>query len=243
MALKMTLDSLEGLSKEMAALYTKGDDGKYTLGVEGLPSNDTTALKKALEAERAEKASLKEKWDKYEAETKVAQAKAAKEAEELARKNGDIAAIEKSWKEKMTAREKELKDQVSAEHKALEAVTVDAKATELAAKLFGPQAPILTGNIRSRLRMETVEGKPTIRVLDESGQPSAMTMAELEKSFVDNPLYKPLIVAGRGSGSGANGSNAGGGSGAGNKSITREAFDKLSLSERHAFYKNGGHIS
>jgi hypothetical protein len=48
--LKLTVDSLDGLDAPVAALYTKQDDGKFKLGVDGLP--DVTKLNSALEAER-----------------------------------------------------------------------------------------------------------------------------------------------------------------------------------------------
>ena len=35
MALQMTLDNLDGLNKEVAELYSKQDDGKFVLNVEG----------------------------------------------------------------------------------------------------------------------------------------------------------------------------------------------------------------
>lgn len=37
MALQFQIDSLDGLDEGVAALYTQGEDGKFTLGVEGLP--------------------------------------------------------------------------------------------------------------------------------------------------------------------------------------------------------------
>lgn len=50
MPLQLVVDTLEGLPETVATLYTKGDDGKFKLGVEGVP--DVTNLKKALQAER-----------------------------------------------------------------------------------------------------------------------------------------------------------------------------------------------
>lgn len=50
MPLQLVVDTLEGLPETVAALYAKGDDGKFKLGVEGVP--DVTNLKKALQAER-----------------------------------------------------------------------------------------------------------------------------------------------------------------------------------------------
>lgn len=37
MALAYTVDTLDGLDESIAALYTEGEDGKFTLGVDGLP--------------------------------------------------------------------------------------------------------------------------------------------------------------------------------------------------------------
>ena len=239
MAVKMIVDTLEGLDEPIAQLYSKGEDGKYRLGVDGI--EDTTGLKKALAAEKAEREALKQKWDAHDQEVKAREAEAAKKAEELARKAGDVAAIEKSWSEKLTKREQELLSQVKAKEQAIESLTVDATASKLAAELFGDGAPVLEHNIRSRLRTEFVDGKPMVRVLDEAGQPSAMTIDELKKSFVDNKTYARFIVASKASGGGSGGANAGGGSGAG-KVMTREAFEKLPMEQRFEFIKNRGKI-
>lgn len=50
MSLQLIVETLDGLAEPIAALYTKGDDGKFKLGVDGVP--DVTNLKKALQAER-----------------------------------------------------------------------------------------------------------------------------------------------------------------------------------------------
>jgi hypothetical protein len=54
MPLQLIVESLEGLDEHVAALYSKGDDGKYKLGVDGVP--DVTNLQKALRAEREARA-------------------------------------------------------------------------------------------------------------------------------------------------------------------------------------------
>jgi ribosomal protein L22 len=50
MSLQLIVDTLEGLAEPVAALYAKGEDGKFKLGVDGVP--DVTNLQKALRAER-----------------------------------------------------------------------------------------------------------------------------------------------------------------------------------------------
>lgn len=56
MALKRILENLDGLTAEVAAEYTQGADGKFVLNVDGL--EDTGALKRALDAERAKNKTL-----------------------------------------------------------------------------------------------------------------------------------------------------------------------------------------
>lgn len=63
MALKRILDSIEGLSQELAALYVLGADGKYHLDLEG--SADDAALKSALQKEREAVAELKQQLSRY----------------------------------------------------------------------------------------------------------------------------------------------------------------------------------
>ena len=52
MPLKATVESLEGLSEDVAALYTEKDDGSFTLSVEGFVPADAVenvdGLKSAL---------------------------------------------------------------------------------------------------------------------------------------------------------------------------------------------------
>jgi chromosome segregation ATPase len=203
MALKYTVESLDGLEAPIAKLYAKGDDGKFRLGVEGVePEENVAGLKKAHAADKAELAEMKKKLADREAKQAEIEAEAARQAEALARKSGDVAALEKSWQEKMTKRERELLEQLKAKESAIEALTVDATAQKLAAELFGDGAGALIHNVRARLRTEIVDGKPTVRVLDESGQPSAMTIDELKKSFVDNKTYARFIIGSRASGGG-----------------------------------------
>ncbi len=53
MALKLVVDTLDGLAPEISALYSKNADGKFALGVDGI--EDTSGLKTALKKEREAK--------------------------------------------------------------------------------------------------------------------------------------------------------------------------------------------
>jgi hypothetical protein len=91
-------------------------------------------------------------------------------------------------------------------------------------------APLLLPHIARRLKVEIVDGTPITRVLDASGKPSAASVDELKKEFIDNKAFAPVIVGSRASGGGAAG--AGGGGGAGTK-----RFKDLTEAERVALYR------
>lgn len=78
MALKFKLDSLDGLDEGLKSLYSKGDDGKFTLQLEDDPAKATM---QKLRQELAEKEKALKDREKAEAD-----AKAAKEREDLERK-------------------------------------------------------------------------------------------------------------------------------------------------------------
>ncbi|HHQ1447365.1 hypothetical protein [Acinetobacter baumannii] len=233
--MKYKLDSLEGLSDEMKALYEE-KDGAFYLKVEGLPQQDNSeldGLKRKVEELLGEKKSAQQK--QREAEEKAqreAEEKAQREAEEAARKKGDVAAIEASWKAKLEQAEakhaeatKALQDQV---YKLTVGQTAQALASELSIK--GSEA-VLLPHITNRLQVETDEnGEVKVRVLDSQGKPSALSIDDLKKEFRGNVAFKPLIVASNASGSGASGGGSGGGA--------AKKPSEMTTQERLEFQKN-----
>jgi len=70
MALKTVLESLEGLDKSLADLYTKQDNGKYILQVDGISDHPelsglVSTMKKERDARKANEKQLKEMQAKY----------------------------------------------------------------------------------------------------------------------------------------------------------------------------------
>lgn len=202
--LKYELENLDGVEESVKSLYEE-KDGKYVLKIEGIPEPED------LEG-------LKRKNQEFMDEAKAAKRK-ARELEELARqkeeenarKNGNIEALEKSWGDKLAARETELLNEKQALEAQVYKLTVGSKATELAAKLAVPGSDsVLLPHISNRLQVETVDGEIKIRVLDLQGKPSALSIEDLEKEFRANEAFKPLIRASNASGSGASGGQGGG---------------------------------
>ena len=239
MLLKRKLDTLEGLKPDVAALYTKGEDGKFTLDVEGIePVEDVSGLKSALAKEKKAALEYRKRMDEIEAE------KAARE-EELLKKAGNTEALEKSYKDREAKRKAEYEASIAERDKEIDQFSRGAAIDQLLDGKVIPRAKDwLKKEVLSRTRLEKdADGKRVIRVLDESGNPTATGLEEFIKSNVlDNKDNAPFIIAGRASGGGTGGANAGGGSGAGKKTITLAAFNNLPHAERHAFMHNGGHI-
>lgn len=227
--LKFQLDSLEGLDESQHALYTE-KDGKFFLNIEGLPQQeDVSGLKNKVNELLAEKKAAEKK-------AQEAAEAARKEADEAARKSGNVDALEKSWQEKYSRREAELSGQLETERNSLQSqiksLTVGRTATDLAAELaIQGSAKALLPHIEKRLGMDIRDGKPTVVVLDASGNPSAATLDELKAEFTNDAAFAPLIVGSKASGGGAGGAGKGGGAAQGNIGGTRDERSKAIASK------------
>ncbi|WP_345198572.1 hypothetical protein [Kistimonas scapharcae] len=201
--LKFKVDTLEGMDEATAAMYQKTDNG-YQLAIEGLPEPENVDGLKAKNAELLTK--LKE-----QKEAKEASDKAAREAaDEAARKAGDVSHLEKSWSDKLAAREAELLAQIEARDGSLKTMLVDNVAQAMAAEI-SVSPGIMMPHIKSRLSVEVQDGRHITRVLDAEGKPSAATIDDLKKEFVSNQAFAPVIIGSKASGSQAPNSGAQGG--------------------------------
>ncbi len=229
MALKLTVDSLDGLDDGVKTLY-KEDNGKFRLDLDGY--EDTTGLKAQRDALLNEKKEAQRKAKEAEEAAKAA-------AEEAARKNGDVAALEKSWQEKLAATESNYKNLNESLTKQIHGLTVGQTATKLAAELaISGSADVLLPHIQSRLTVEIKDGAPSVRVLDLLGKPTAMTVDELKQEFISNKAFAPLIAASKATGGGASGSGGGGAA----KTMKRDQFETMNPVQKMDFIKSGGKL-
>jgi len=212
--LKFQLDSLDGVDEAVRALYTE-KDGKFVLGIEGLPQpEDVSGLKsKVQELLDEKKAADKARKD--------AEDQARLEREENARKSGNVEELERSWSEKYNRREAELNGTLEQERTTLSTqirdLTVGRTATDIASALAIPgSAKALLPHIERRLSVEQREGKPVVVVLDQQGKLSAATLDELKAEFANDTAFAPLIAGSKASGGGAAGAGGGGGAPKGN---------------------------
>ena len=207
--LKFKLDTLEGVDEAVRALYTE-KDGKFVLGIEGLPQQeDVSGLKAKVDELLGEKKAAEKK-------AREAEEAARLEREELARKSGNVEELEKSWSEKFNRREAELNGMLEQERGTLSTqirdLTVGRTATDIATTLAIPgSAKALLPHIERRLSVEQRDGKPTVVVLDQAGKLSATTVDELKAEFMKDPAFGPLIAGSKASGGGAGGAGSGGG--------------------------------
>jgi hypothetical protein len=220
MTLKFQLDSLEGVDESIQALYVE-KDGKFVLGIEGLPQpEDVSGLKSKVQELLDEKKAEAEK-------RKAAEDQARLDREEALRKSGNVEELEKSWSEKYARREAELTGQLESTNSTLQGqirdLTVGRTATEIATTLAIPgSAKALLPHIERRLSVEQRDGKPTVVVLDAAGKLSAATLDELKAEFTNDPAFGPLIAGSKASGGGAGGAGKGGGAAKGKIGGTKE---------------------
>jgi len=218
--LKFQLDTLDGVDEAVHALYTE-KDGKFVLGIEGLPQQEDVS-------------GLKAKVDELLGEKKLAEKKAREaeeaarlEREEAARKSGNVEELERSWSEKYNRREAELNGMLEQERGTLSGqirdLTVGRTATDIASALaVQGSAKALLPHIERRLSVEQRDGKPVVVVLDAQGKLSAATLDELKAEIANDAAFAPLIAGSKASGGGAGGAGGGGGAPKGKIGGTKE---------------------
>lgn len=157
---------------------------------------------------------------------------AEKAAEEAAKKNGDVEALEKSWREKLEAETKERDGKLTEYQQMINKMTVGAQAQKLAADMALPgSAGILLPHIEGRLSVEMKDGLAIVRVLDKDGKPSALSVDDLRKEIEGDAAFAPILVGSKASGSGA----PGGKGEAGAKTMSRADFDQLDPAAKMKF--------
>lgn len=194
--MKLTKEQYDALPDMLKALCVAEGEG-YEMNIKsqkdvddeiaGLKSNNEKLLNEKREAARL----AKEREDA---------AKAA--ADELARKNGDVSALDKSYQEqiaKLTADNEALIGRYKGQ---VNSLMVDSVANKLATSLGGDSAAVFLPHIKSRLSLEEDgEGFKT-RVLGLDGKPSALTVEQLEQEFRGNKAFSGSLVAPASSGLG-----------------------------------------
>lgn len=195
MALKAVIDSIEALPEYLQSEYTKGEDGKFHLNLDGVEGHHQVgALKRAKDREATERKELSDRL-----------AKLTEERDGLLKSavpKGDVAKLEASYNEKIDLIEKQLKGENSQLTSALNTLLVDNVATSLAHEIsIAPE--LILPHLRSRLKADYVDGRGVTRVLDKEGNISAANIGDLKKELLDNPIFAPIIKGTKATGSNA----------------------------------------
>lgn len=219
MTLKRVIDNLDGLDEAHKPFYIERN-GKWFLDAEDEP--ETAALRRAKDREAEAARKLRERVAELELtvadkDEEIKNAKPGRKVDEL----------ENSWRQKLADAERKHGETIEKQKKYIEETLIEAEAAKLASMFTVPK---VGGRlVKERLSVEFGEDGPKVRVLDAAGSPSAMSLEDLRKEFVDNKEYAPLIVATRGSGGGAAGSGGGSGSGAGKTFKEMDAIERTEL--------------
>ena len=204
--LQYKLETLEGLSPELAELY-KEKDGAYFLKVSGaVPEDDLNGLKASRDALLAEKKEQQRKAEEAEAERLRVEREAQ---EELARKNGDFESLQKSWKERHELEKQELMEKLKQKDQIIYTKTVKETAAQIAGRNFKSHAqPLAMDYIERHLRLNE---NGEVAVTDGSGNLVALSIAEFEHNLKTLPMFQDIVIVNTNSGGGAAGSGFGGG--------------------------------
>ena len=208
MPLKYEITNIDELPEQLRPMYVERG-GKYHLDIEGV--DDLGALMRAKGHEAKARA-------KAEA---AAEAAAAKIEELLAERDdmlrgaipkADVDRLEQSHREKFEREIAKRDEAIAKRDAAIRREILESKAAALAAKL-SDSPRVLLPHITGRLAVELdSEGAPSLRVLDSTGAPSALSLADLEREFSESPDFAGVVRGTKASGAGARaGSTAGGG--------------------------------
>lgn len=222
MALKAVLASLDGLAESLQAEYTKGDDGRFYLSVEGVDDMPAVVgLRQSKQTILDEKKQLEKKLEALGVSTPEeieALRTAAKQnnSDKVKELEGKLAqASENAQKE--IAKAKELAE---AEQAAARSYFEDGEITRAISAAKGVPE-LLSHVVRGHIKTErSDDGKFALRVLGKDGQPRIKNsnadpfgLDDLVAELRQDPKYGRAFEAEGKGGSGALPSNGGGGGG------------------------------
>lgn len=195
---RITKEQFEALSADFQAEYKKaaGSDN-YDLDTEDGASDE---LKKAKDREKKRADEAERKAQEAEARLEELEGKqtGALDADAVTKLKADHkAALEKLKTDGVAA--------LTAKHKQLEEVMLDSEAMRIATEL-SIVPDIFKEQVRKRLALEEVDGKPVLKVLGEDGSPTDMKLEALSEEMFANEKFAPILSGSRASGGGATGS-------------------------------------
>ena len=223
------------LSDEAKKEYTE-KDGKFVLILEGHEEAFVPKEKRDIEAEHRKTA---------EKNLADAQARETKLIADLEKAGGSKTEIEAIRKQHLVEVDK-IKAEYAEKHKVTRGESHKAMIREESNKFSAEKFTVPSAISRlyqDRLTVEEVDGVAVIRVLEADGKPSVKSLGDLQKEFLENKEFAPIVKATDANGGGANRSNRDGGAGS-KRIISKDELDSMSQEERQqAFVKDGARMS
>lgn len=224
MALKKKLDktAYDALPEHFKSEYIADGEGGFKLDVEG--DEDAGALKRAL---------LREKENAATSKTRLAEVEA--QLEEMtagdARKNKDIATLEKGWQKKADESKAAYEERINKLTSHATKNLVDNVALSMATKLSPKNTALLLPHIKARLIADFEGDEPATKILRADGKPSDLTIEQLHAEFVANKDFSSIIIGSQASGGAGQQSRFQNG-GAGNNDQQQTAdYSKMSVKD------------
>ena len=214
-ALKLSVDSLDGLDDTVKPLYQQ-KDGKFVLDVEGI--EDTSALKGALQKERkaAETASkMVKRWEqlgKSPDEIEELLAQQAKDDEDKAAKAGEWDKLRAQMNEKHQTELRQKDESLVVMRRRLEGELIDSRAVAAIASAKGIP-DLLLPHVQRHVK---VDENYNVVVVDAKGDPRVngkgepLTISDLVSEMKQSEIFGRAFEGSGQSGSGTQPGNGGG---------------------------------
>lgn len=190
--LKLTKEEFEKLSKDIQEEYSE-KDGAYVLDVDGY--EDPAELRRARDRERAEKKALKQELEDL-------RKKRTDDDNDDARKEKDIARLEKLWKEEQEKTKQASEQKIAALRKTISENTISAAADSIASLFTTPTLIRAAAAQRLRVEFDEETDAPKLIVVGADGKPAG-DLEALKKEFLTNKEYEGIRIVTKASGGGA----------------------------------------
>jgi hypothetical protein len=240
MVLPFRTDSLDAVDDTHRELYKPHDEGGFQLNVEGLDQHierTNRGLVKALAAERAENKGFKA-LGKRPDEIVAALARATEHQE-----SPDVKILmgqrEQAWAIERAAFDQEIAAAKSSERTALTDALLATALTRAKATTEG--LTLLPRQLGDRIKLDTVDGKRVLTVLDDQGQPMAGSGPDDQATVGDLVAHAKTAFPSLFEGNGLAGSGISqrGQRGTTERTITRSQFESLGPNDRAAKIRAG----
>lgn len=244
MALNLIVDSLDEIPEAARGAYVE-QDGKFKLDFE---VDDNSALKGALQKERAENKAMKDAvraWEQLgmsREEIDEILRKNAADAENALKKKGDFDGILKQHQDKWAKERAALETELNAAKASERGAVVGERVLGALAKANATQegTDLLPERLAARIKFETVDGNRVLKILSDDGvTPMAGSGADGTATIDDlvrEAMSKyPSLFKGSGAGGGGKppGEKGGGGSGVSKKSDLKTMKAKGEFVEKY----------